>query len=388
MNSALRLAASVVALLCLSFATHAQEPKQGDIGYPKCEWADGCDVFNLEYILKLQQSGGDIRAIPTDKLRLEIGADGRPKVDDGIRIDNGILIPPLLDEVVRIEFDVGLSQPALCTGVALNRDIVLTAGHCTCAAQTAYRIRFPRYSKKNLNFNRAVEPLESEFYDPRTLSRRPLPFFAFDCQRMMDPQPGHDLGLLFLEPSSLPLDEFNPVAPPAVSVFLPYELSRKGELRNLLIVGYGRREDNSFPHNLIAASTAVRDPFCLNDRFDPSRCAIFREFSLASLVTETDPGADTCDGDSGGPVYFIGSKLRPDGLTEFHRLLVGITSRGLGGVPQFGLGYCGGGGIYTAVGHPDVLKWLAVNGAPLELGLGASRFAEKAFREKSRLPSR
>jgi hypothetical protein len=37
---------------------------------------------------------------------------------------------------------------------------------------------------------------------------------------------------------------------------------------------------------------------------------------------------------------------------------------------------CGGGGVYSAVGHVDVLGWLNINGAPLEVGLSATDFAD------------
>ena len=158
-----------------------------------------------------------------------------------------------------------------------------------------------------------------------------------------------------------------------------YQLAVKGRLQNLLVAGYGREGgDGRFPRGLVAASTRVRDFFCLQDQWSAGGCAIFREFTLANLVSDLS-NADTCDGDSGGPVYFVAQRLRPDGKVMLHRMLAGITSRGLGGVPQFGPGQCGGGGVYTAVAHPDVLKWLAVNGVPLELGLAARRFAERGI---------
>ncbi|WFP61464.1 MULTISPECIES: trypsin-like serine protease [unclassified Mesorhizobium] len=376
MNGACRFLMAV-AVLCLSLAARAQEVRH-DVIYPACPPSPNpfCMAADFRSLLRLQTSGGDIRLISDDSLLIEVDATGHATSGIHDRIFEGIRIPPILDEVVRIEFDVGLSRPALCTGVALNRNTVLTAGHCACAVQAAYRVSFPRYSGKMFRAQ------ESEFHDPRKLSRPPLPFLGYDCRRLMYPQPGKDLGLLFLEPSAAPSSEFDPVAPPAAPFFLLHDMLNKGELRNLLIFGYGRREDQTMPHDLIGASTPIRDPFCLRDRYDGAQCGIFREFTLSSLVTEVDPGADTCDGDSGGPVYFIGTKSLPEGV-ELHRMLVGITSRGLGGVPQFGQGYCGGGGVYTAVAHPDVLKWLAVNGVPLEVGLTAKRFAEKAFVEKS-----
>ncbi len=70
-------------------------------------------------------------------------------------------------------------------------------------------------------------------------------------------------------------------------------------------------------------------------------CLSFREFILADRS-----GADTCNGDSGGPVLI---NRRPP------QLLVGVTSRPL--VQE--AANCGRGGIYELVGTIPVLQWLA-----------------------------
>ncbi|WP_155956468.1 trypsin-like serine protease [Rhizobium sp. CF080] len=296
----------------------------------------------------------------------KVGPDGRALLTR--EVIDGVVVPPLFDEVVRITLRVG-DVEALCTGVALGDNTVLTAGHCGCALASTYRIQYPRFGDP---------AFETQFYRPRTLARAPLTFFGYDCQRPDTPQPGRDLALLFLSPVK-PEDRSGVTPPPVASMIVPYELAQAGKLESMLALGYGRRENGDFPRDLIAAFIGLRDPFCLNDRGDASGCAPFREFTLSSLVSETDPAADTCDGDSGGPVYFIHGKINDSGMAEYHRILVGITSRGLDGVPQFGPTDCGGGGVYTAVGHSDVLKWLAVNGVPLEVGDQARRYVERAF---------
>ena len=166
-------------------------------------------------------------------------------------------------------------------------------------------------------------------------------------------------------------------------MLVPYRIAQEGHLKQLLVVGFGLTESlgDGFPDGLIGASITLRDPFCLLDQGLPGGCAVFREFTLSNLVTNLD-SSDTCGGDSGGPVYFIAPEPRSDGTIFLHRYLVGITSRALGGVPQVFGGQCGGGGIYTAVAHPDVLEWLALQGVPLELGTAARRFAEKGFPDR------
>lgn len=324
-----------------------------------------CNFLKLDSLLEVQKSGGDVRAIGPEDL---IGQfPDRMFLVTGF----GMEMPAILDEVVKITFDFGGSNRSLCTGVALGRDVVLTAGHCACGVPESYQVEFPVTVDK-------VRGSDYRFHDPRSVSRPPLPFFGYDCRRVAEPQPGVDLGLLFLQPTNVRPAYFSPVPPPAVPMTTPHKLAVQGNLKSLLVMGYGRTETSQFPRGLIAAFIALRDPFCLSDQFASGGCAPFREFSLSNLATSVL--ADTCDGDSGGPVYFIAPRIRHDGKAELHRLLVGVTSRGLGGVPQLGPGRCGGGGVYTAVAHPDVLKWLAVNGAPLEVWPAARHFARQIIK--------
>lgn len=359
------VAVGLAAMIAMTAPVGGQEPPE--YVEPPCFSPTGCVALDMELLLRLQREGGDSDALSLLEVRSFFNLPPPPSPNESGVIPfvvGGTPVPPLFDEVVRIRFDVGGATPALCTGVALGPNAVLTAGHCGCAAEGSYRIAFPKPSDTFL---------QDYFYDERRLSQPPLPYFGFDCRYPQRPQPGRDLALLFLAPANT---GFNLVPPPVMPLFQPYGQAREDRLRNLLVLGYGRREDGAFPRQLIGASVPVVDFFCLVLRSNPSGCSVFREFVLSSLVSESDAEADTCDGDSGGPVYFIGETARPDGRLELHRHLVGITSRGLGGVPQFGGTGCGGGGIYTAVAHPDVMSWLAVNGVSLDHGATARRFAE------------
>lgn len=272
--------------------------------------------------------------------------------------------PSLLPEIARIRFLNANGGAALCSGVAVAADRVLTAGHCGCGITNSYEVELPRSAQSE---NEVIDP---RFFPKRRLVRPPLLFPRYDCRNPDRPQPGRDLALLFLD---APASEELAWPPPVAPMFL---VRGDDKLAGLLIAGYGRTENADFPRGLRAAWAAVRDFFCVNGRVGGSPCASFREFVLSNLSSRARPAEDTCDGDSGGPVYWIGSTPRGDSAAETHRFLVGITSRSLLGVPQFGPTGCGGGGVYTTIGHVDVLGWLNLNGAPLEVGLEARHFAE------------
>ncbi|MFK3967947.1 trypsin-like serine protease [Ensifer adhaerens] len=355
----MRGAIAVAFLLASISPANAETPV-----YPKCE-SGTCVAVNYERLLLIQKSGADIRGLSPDELKLKVNSEGAPiNVPEVI---GGIAFPPLFEEVVRIEITHS-NGTGLCTGIALGSDAVLTAAHCGCSEPSSYRVLFQRPIREVQR--------ESRYYPARTVDRKPSIFYGYDCSRTLEAQPGKDLALLFLTPSASPGPSIVP--PPVMPMFIPQKLASDGELKALLILGYGRREDDKFPHGLIGASAHLRDSFCLIDRFDAAGCSIFREFTLSRMTSDGE-GADTCDGDSGGPVYMVWDRDLGDLKVQRHRVLLGITSRAMGSVVQYGPTGCGGGGVYTSVGHPEVVKWLALQGVPVEVAPRARRFAERAF---------
>jgi hypothetical protein len=266
-------------------------------------------------------------------------------------------------EVVRITFQTPRG-PALCSGVAVASDRVLTAGHCGCENPDTYVV-----AASNERFTNADASLTRH-----VLSRPPVLYHGYDCSNAGLPQPGRDASILYL---ATPIDGLK--IAPAAAMF-PVANDTKSQI---IIAGYGRTLEGAFPAGLLAARTSVVDHFCALGQVGSSLCAPFREFVLSSLVTSIAAGVDTCDGDSGGPVYWIFPGRDAEGETRLRRFLIGITSRGLNGVPQFGASGCGGGGIYTTVGSVELLGWLAANGAPLEVGTGARHFALEEVANKS-----
>jgi secreted trypsin-like serine protease len=74
---------------------------------------------------------------------------------------------------------------------------------------------------------------------------------------------------------------------------------------------------------------------------------------LAPAANDARP-VDTCGGDSGGPVFLMGTK---------GPRLIAVTSRAAPASRNDNPDHCGGGGIYTLLGRKTVLDWLEAHGA-------------------------
>jgi hypothetical protein len=251
--------------------------------------------------------------------------------------------PIYLPEVVLISYSIGANRRAICTGTLINEQMVLTAGHCSCAARQTYTV--------------IIAASESGTTGPALVDRL-IRFPRYDCRAPHLPQPGKDLALLKLD-RKFPRTARN-------KVVSPFAIPNQSNLRRLLIAGYGRDPSGQFPNRLLGAFSPILDLYCVRSAIRGSYCDPFGEFALSALVSATRPGADTCDGDSGGPVYWFPPTEGDKNNVISNRRLIGVTSRGLRGVPQFGPTGCGGGGIYTSLGSPEVLAWLGVNGVAID----------------------
>ncbi|MCC7250508.1 trypsin-like serine protease [Hyphomicrobium sp.] len=290
--------------------------------------------------------------------------DVTPKYLGGTRTGNCVF-----GDLVRIDFDNILDEPSRCTGVLIAINLVLTAAHCTCGKLDSYTIRYHRLNETN---NADPTGASNEF----VLARAPDLFQGFSCQLSPELQAGRDLAILSIEKRSdagkrvggNPQPDFSPerVAYLGLSVATTGQIFQDNDETKLLVgAGYGETDDGGLPEELHVAAIPIASLYCGAGRFADSVCSSFREFVLADgplgLSART---SDSCVGDSGSPIFY----MPPDPVSGGSMktvTLVGITSRALSGVRHRTRTRCGGGGIYTSVGHPEVIAWLRTFGIPV-----------------------
>jgi hypothetical protein len=237
--------------------------------------------------------------------------------------------------VVAIYFD-RLDGRQICTGILIAPRLVLTAGHCGCGILGSYTVDF-RQNTRTGN-ERYVANVEGApiLYDSRVCT-----------DGLLDE--GRDLALLRLY-ADVNLHQPGYGYPPDMI----WQLRRKLPAgRRLIAVGYGYTLNSQLGVRM-QGSIPVLSADCADRRYS-SYCAPFAEMILADA-----PGprarADTCGGDSGGPIFLIDDDKLPK--------LIGVTSRAAPGAQDNPVLHCGGGGIYTLIGRTSVHAWLATNGVP------------------------
>lgn len=254
----------------------------------------------------------------------------------GTRIIGGVPTRKYSD-VVAIQPPLGSgSGGRLCTGVLIAPNVVLTAGHCECEG-----------------INGRVKPGWSIRMQVRTFRVKQIDTrVRFACPRdgkvTNDLVRGRDFAILFLD------------APIPASVATPRRIASKDmvsprRLRSVRAVGFGRDEDG-WTGEKRHVDIAVVSPACGsgNDARD-YRCQVGAEIVAQSPRFYED----TCNGDSGGPIYVY------DEMSD-HYYLAGITSRGIAN------GRCGDGGIY-GLADETLVGWISQSGVSVQIGRGGAR---------------
>lgn len=200
------------------------------------------------------------------------------------------------------------SQNQGCTGVLIAPDIVLTAAHCIDQSITAV------------------------FLDANDLRSSTGEVIAVE-RVIAHPQSwqSYDIGILILSQPST-------VTPRIIADgCIRDQYTRNGA--NVAIVGYGATDADAsqYGYELREAYTTITDVDCTTS------AGCVSSVSPGGEMGAGGDGIDSCNGDSGGPLYL---------LTDRGEFLVGLTSRAYGDATQ----YCSQGGIYV---RPDaVIEWI------------------------------
>ena len=198
-----------------------------------------------------------------------------------------------------------------CTGTLIAADVVLTAGHCIDAAPYEVVIDTIDYERTGGEHIRVAWSRAYPTWEQR-----------------------YDVGVLVLDqPATL--------AKPRIVTTACTARALLQANASVKIVGFGLETPEGLDDNtrLHEATVPITDPTCTLDPSCNPDVAPHGEFMAGGH------GADSCFGDSGGPVYI-------DTQDGHGHALVGITSRGLA-LPA---APCGNGGVYVRV--DKVISWI------------------------------
>lgn len=224
------------------------------------------------------------------------------------RIINGSACKEGDSPVVSLELVYSDGNKSLCTGTLIKRDTVLTAGHCFDQGEEQGLETIIVTGGSTGTGSQRVEAAEYNRHD------------GYDSS--IDGAVKNDVALVTLDRS---------MSLPTASIFASADL-KVGD--SLAIFGFGLDEDERT--GIFRSGSMIIDSITQDN--------------IYAIYTKTS--SNTCNGDSGGPVYV--RDTRSDGKTITG--LVGVVSAGLGeGCPL------GQASSFTNLANPEVLDWIRTN---------------------------
>ena len=234
-----------------------------------------------------------------------------------------------------------------CTGTLISNWTLLTAGHCADTASGAVTARVYFQQDAGANYDPATEVDPVTGYPEYcadgtegTLCFTASTVLNYDFTGSLTLPNTHDVGLVILdEPANLGYAEL-----PEENFLDQFATARGTQDVVFTVSGYGityknmpqtGKPNESYRVRLMAEATLVNLNSALN-----------AGFNLQTSGNGAGKGG-TCNGDSGGPVFFGGLESDSD-------LVVAVTS--------FGLNYlCRGTDFAYRIDQPDVLAWIYEN---------------------------
>lgn len=230
-----------------------------------------------------------------------------------------------------------------CTGSLLTPTVFLTAGHCadTVGGAVTARVYFQQDAGVNYDPATQVDPVSGypEYCADGTLGvtcATSDQLYNFDFSGSLTVPDTHDVGLVILD-QPIMLDEYGVLAEANSLDQLATQRGRQD--LTFTVSGYGltykQQEHNgkpnvSFRERLMALSQLVN----LNSGLNAG-------FNLQTVGNGTGQGG-TCNGDSGGPVFYGGYESNT---------IVGVTSFGLNNL-------CRGTDFAFRTDQPAVIEWI------------------------------
>jgi hypothetical protein len=291
--------------------------------FRECDFNRGMEFCSLTSSPRMVPAiNSDVPSDATSDVTAELTAASPNEDNNNGRIFGGTAVPADADVFRDVVALIG--NNALCTGVLVAKDTVLTAAHCYCDGVISEALIGTSIIGDNL-VRIPIDKLHSEAFKACSAFKQDISI--------------GDIAILKLKTAA-------DVSPKPIG-----GLQLVREAASVRAVGFGKINDGTYGQkyqvNTIIASYQCdgSENHGIPDQ-QVYRCRPRFELVAAGL------NRDTCNGDSGGPIYVFGDDAKP--------YLVGLTSRSI--TPS---GNCGPGGIYELLAAPPVRQWLVSNGIPI-----------------------